>query len=139
MSKYDPLTHFLGHSHASAIPMQFAEIEKLLGFSLPPSARTHRAWWSNNPDNNVMTKAWLAGGYETEQVDIEGEKLVFRSVDIAALPARVGPADAPRTRHPLYGALKGTFVIADGVDLTEPADPEWADLVEDPNWRTANL
>jgi hypothetical protein len=34
------------------------------------------------------------------------------------------------TRHPLIGWMKGTVSIPDGVDLTEPACPEWADLIE---------
>jgi hypothetical protein len=33
-------------------------------------------------------------------------------------------------RQPLFGSMKGTFTIAPGVDLTEPAMPEWADLIE---------
>lgn len=36
----------------------------------------------------------------------------------------------PSRRHPLFGCLKGTITIAPGVDLTEPAFPEWADLIE---------
>ena len=36
------------------------------------------------------------------------------------------PTDAERLgRHPLFGALKGTTFIPPGVDLTEPADPNW--------------
>jgi hypothetical protein len=27
--------------------------------------------------------------------------------------------------HPLFGALKGLLRIAEGADLTKPADPEW--------------
>jgi hypothetical protein len=30
----------------------------------------------------------------------------------------------------MFGALKGLVRIAPGVDLTEPADPEWADSLE---------
>ena len=33
-------------------------------------------------------------------------------------------------RHPLFGALKGTVLIPPGVDLTDPADPEWADIAD---------
>ena len=29
------------------------------------------------------------------------------------------------TRHPLFGSMKGATEIAEGVDLTEPADPIW--------------
>jgi hypothetical protein len=35
------------------------------------------------------------------------------------------------SRHPLIGWMKGTFTIAEGVDLTEPACPEWADLIDE--------
>jgi hypothetical protein len=28
-------------------------------------------------------------------------------------------------RHPLFGFMKGTVEVAEGVDLTEPADPTW--------------
>jgi hypothetical protein len=33
-------------------------------------------------------------------------------------------------RHPGFGVMKGTFKIARGVDLTEPA-PEWTEFVEE--------
>jgi hypothetical protein len=33
-------------------------------------------------------------------------------------------------RHPAFGALKDTTFVPPGVDLTEPADPDWADLNE---------
>ena len=137
MSKYAPLRSFLEDRHSEMVPMTFAEIEKVLGFKLPHS-RNYPAWWSNNPTNNVMTKEWLAAGYKTEQVDIEGRKLVFRREK----PLRhTGFAEGPTpmqykatTKHPIFGALKDVTWIAPDVDLTAPADPEWADLVEDPNW-----
>ena len=143
MSKYDALRVFLEGQHAERVPMTFAEIERLVGFKLPMS-QTIRAWWSNNPDNNVMTKAWLAAGYKTEQVDIEGRKLVFRrdgtARQQAALRASGFAEEAPAKRaketgrHPIFGALKDVTWIAPGTDLTEPADPEWADIVESEDW-----
>jgi hypothetical protein len=33
-------------------------------------------------------------------------------------------------RQPLFGALKGTVFVLPGVDLTEPADPDWAIVAE---------
>lgn len=132
MSKYDPLAHFLERSTSSEIRMSFDEIEEVLGFALPPS-QTHRAWWSNNPSNNVMTKAWLSAGYETEQVDIEGRKLTFRRVRPKSQPAKSFGSAAPANvrlarRHPLFGWMAGTFTVAPGTDLTAPADPGWADM-----------
>jgi hypothetical protein len=34
-------------------------------------------------------------------------------------------------RHPLFGSLKGMAHVAPGVDLTEPADSEWADRLDE--------
>jgi hypothetical protein len=40
-------------------------------------------------------------------------------------------APAVSKRHPLFGRLKGTVQVAPGVDLTEPADPAWADRLDE--------
>jgi hypothetical protein len=45
----------------------------------------------------------------------------------SALPAKA----IAGTIHPLIGWMKGTFTIPEGVDLTEPARPEWADLIDE--------
>jgi len=136
MGKYEPLGQFLRSQRAREVPMTFREIEKITGVKLPPKAQHHRAWWSNNPDNNVMTKVWLEAGFESAQVDIEARKLVFRRVVKA--PEPIGgfaePAQKPYAtkdgRHPAWGALKDITFVPPGVDLTEPAFPEWADLLD---------
>lgn len=126
MSKYDPLTRHLSSRNQTRIPMGFDELERLLGFDLPPSARKHRAWWSNNPSNSVMTKAWLAAGYQSEQVDLEAERLTFVRLNETS-PAAATPK--PKGRHPLIGCMKGTVTIMPGTDLTEPTAPDWPDLL----------
>ena len=78
MSKYDPLSDFLKSKNHDRVPMTFEELERLIDDTLPPSARKHRAWWSNNPSNSVITRAWLDAGYITRNVDLGGERLVFR-------------------------------------------------------------
>jgi hypothetical protein len=41
------------------------------------------------------------------------------------------PCDKPRSdRHPLFGALRDVTFVLPEVDLTEPADPEWATIRE---------
>ena len=76
----------------------------------------------NNPNNSVMTKAWVEAGFRSEQVDMEGRKLVFRRVR----GPKPSATDSERTGpHPLIGWMKGTVRVAPGVNLTEPADPEW--------------
>ena len=87
MGKYEPLGQFLRTQRTSEVPLTFREIERITGVKLPPKAQHHRAWWSNNPNNNVMTKVWLDAGFESAQVDMEGRKLVFRRVAKASEPA----------------------------------------------------
>ena len=135
MGKYENLGVFLQKQRAREVPLTFREIEKITGVKLPPKAQHHRAWWSNNPSNNVMTKVWLEAGYESAQVDMNARKLVFRRiVKPEASGGFAEPARKPyATRdghHPARGALKGMIRIPPGVDLTEPASPEWADLAD---------
>jgi hypothetical protein len=125
MSKYEGLGSFLKNQRNDRVPMSFADVERVTGRKLPPSAVKHRPWWSNNPSNSVMTRVWLDAGFESEQVDMAGRRLVFRRVR--------RPVDSPgesggareRAYHPLLGALKGLLRITPGTDLTKPADPDW--------------
>jgi hypothetical protein len=41
------------------------------------------------------------------------------------------PHAKQKERHPLFGALKGVTLIPPGVDLTEPANPDWGKVYED--------
>jgi hypothetical protein len=134
MGKYEPLGQFLRNQRTQEVPLTFGEIEKITGVKLPPKAQHHRAWWSNNASNNVMTKVWLEAGFESAKVDISARKLVFRRVEKVPSEAAPQPALKPYAtkdgRHPAFGAMKGMIRIAPGLDLTEPADPEWADLAD---------
>ncbi|MCG6204071.1 hypothetical protein LPW26_05450 [Rhodopseudomonas sp. HC1] len=125
MGKYTPLTEFLKKQAVGEVRMSFAQIERVIGSKLPPVSR-YRAWWSNSPTNNVMTKAWLEAGFRSEQVDMASGRLVFRRDEQAGrLRAAAGAKPGP---HPLFGCMKGTVHIPAGVELTAPADPEWGEL-----------
>src|SRR6187399_841696 len=138
MGKYAPLKTFLLDQGRDHVPMTFAEIEKVLDLQLPPS-KQYPAWWSNNPSNNTMTREWLDAGYETESVDIAGQKLVFRRVrkHPQALPApqNASPggdvveteASSKPRRHPGFGFMKGLMTIEEGYDVTKPLDEAWGD------------
>jgi hypothetical protein len=127
MSKYDALGSFLRSQGGELVPMTFGEIERVTGTKLPNS-KQYPAWWSNNIWNNVMTKVWLEAGYRSEQVDIAHEKLVFRR-DVSdqrnlkedSQMFEPAPKSSVFQGHPIVGALKGTFTIEPGWDLTKPA------------------
>jgi hypothetical protein len=136
MSKYEPLVKYLRSQNRAHVPMTFREIEQILGRSLPPSKK-HRAWWSNNSSNNVMTRQWLAAGYETASVDVVSERLVFRRSSeklrgTEADSAKGGDQDdQDDLNDPIFGCMKGTMTIPADLDLTAPADPEWGKVYED--------
>jgi hypothetical protein len=135
MGKYVNLGEFLRSQKGSMVRLTFSDVERITGHRLPRSSR-YPAWWSNNPSNNVMTQIWLEAGFKTEQVDIEGRKLVFRRVK-ASEPAiddsRAAKNKAATTGgdHPAFGSMKGTVTVAPGVDLTEPADPDWGKVYDE--------
>lgn len=126
MGKYEPLTTFLAQAPGTEIPMTFADIERVTGHALPAS-KQYPAWWSNNPSNNVMTKAWLAAGYQTERVDIAGERLVFRRVtgraSMAAAPESPSPTGSILER--IRARLGGMVTVSPGVDLAAPVSDLW--------------
>jgi hypothetical protein len=130
MGKYTPLKEFLLEQGKERVPMTFAEIEKVLDASLPASKR-YPAWWSNNEFNNTMTSEWIAAGYQTESVDVEGEKLVFRKVVKQASPkgGNDGRKHAGETqvRLPFFGFMKGKMTIEPGYDITKPIDVAWGE------------
>ena len=127
MPKYALLEMHLRSSGRAIVPMTFREIENVIGSTLPPKSAKHRAWWSNNPSNNVMTKAWLAAGYESARVDMHNRKLVFRKASPEAdLQPTQGTADnRGGSFSRIFGALKGTVTIAPDTDLTAPIGEEW--------------
>ncbi|WAC59976.1 DUF7662 domain-containing protein [Brevundimonas sp. SL130] len=123
MGKYEPLTRYLADRPTAEVPMTFSEIERVLGAALPAS-KQYPAWWSNNPSNNVMTRAWLEAGFQTERVDIGREKLVFRRIrpEDRQNPSSARPNILERIRH----RLAGTVTIPPGVDVTQPTGDVWA-------------
>jgi hypothetical protein len=125
MSRYESLQAFLQRQSAAEIPLSFAEIEEIIGTQLPRSAHRHRAWWSNNPSNNEMTRSWLAAGYITERVDMATERLVFRRQPGHSAPKSRGAGRTPGFLDRIRGQLAGTAKVADGVDLTSPTGETW--------------
>ena len=74
--KYRRLTELLDASHERTVSLTFDEIEKTIGFSLPGSAREHRAFWANTTTHSIAL-SWLSIGYKTVDVNMNMETVVF--------------------------------------------------------------
>ena len=55
----------------------FTEIEKVIGDSLPPSARNYRQWWANNNEEGRHSHVWMDLGWETHNVNFAKETVSF--------------------------------------------------------------
>ena len=77
--KYSKLYTHLRSRPAELWRTTFREIESVLGFELPASARLHRPWWANQRGGNGHSQAlaWSIAGWETADVDLEAETLTF--------------------------------------------------------------
>jgi len=75
MSKYSGLEEYL--KHKVEIILTYAEIEKIIGDKLPPSAYTDRTWWGNttNP-SRTHAQSWLNSGWKIKSVEL-GNKITL--------------------------------------------------------------
>ncbi len=130
VSKYAPLEAYLKSAGFETIFITFSEIETIIGDRLPPSARKHRPWWSNNTSNSAMTRSWTAAGFKTTQVNINNESLVFVKTGVGNALANPSKMSLPSGRdiHPAFGCLRDTVTMPGDADLTVPASDDWADL-----------
>jgi hypothetical protein len=126
VSKYEPLGQFLRKQKRNRIAMTFADIEKIIGAKLPKS-KMNRAFWSNNPDNNVMTREWVKVGFETGDVDTRKGELVFRKKAKLSKTSKSGTSTPWKN---IYGCMKGMISFAPGFDATSPAftAEEWDEI-----------
>ena len=79
MGKYEPLSTHLGAASANEWSATFTQVEQILGFPLPPSARKHREWWSNQAGaGHSQARGWQDAGWQVWKVELGGEMVIFR-------------------------------------------------------------
>ena len=82
MSIYDPLHKWLCANAAgniNKISATFKQIESVLGFDLPDTARTNPRWWGNETGDtrHVQCRAWMDAGYQTRNLSLANESVEF--------------------------------------------------------------
>jgi hypothetical protein len=78
--KYTPL-----EDHLRALPatqkevhLSFAQVEKILGSSLPASAYEDERWWMHATEgNHVHKRAWSTAGWQVNGVDVKKKRVRF--------------------------------------------------------------
>ena len=59
---YLSLYRYLEHRYASTVVLTFDQIETLIGFALPASARSEPDWWSAANATHAHASAWAGAG-----------------------------------------------------------------------------
>jgi hypothetical protein len=77
--KYKALYEYLEHRYANTVVLTFAQIEDLLGFTLPDAARVDHAWWANNGPNDIPpphSRSWTLAS-RTATPNLPAQTVVF--------------------------------------------------------------
>lgn len=77
-SKYQPLLDYLRRSDQLVVTLTLAEIETILGSTLPESAYRSRGWWGNRSKGALQASAWMDAGYLVDTIDLDQRQITFR-------------------------------------------------------------
>lgn len=104
MSKYAPLADYLRNLDRSEVTLSFDEIERLLGFRLPPTAGRFRPYWSNSGvKDGHPGRLWREAGWRQIRLDLTGRHVSFRRSE--AMPFDLESL-RPKTKGLLYELLQ---------------------------------
>jgi hypothetical protein len=103
MSKYTTLGEFLLARIEDRVSLSFSDIESILSFPLPKSARKFRTWWANDATHSHAKNGWLAYGWRVMEVNLNNQIIQFRRV--AALRLKRTTFTLPVSGEPRYSTL----------------------------------
>lgn len=76
--KYVALTRYLRAlpARGTTVTLSFRDLESILTFPLPPSAREHRPWWANQTNNagRPQAQGWMNAGFVVDSVFLCGKE-----------------------------------------------------------------
>jgi len=110
MSKYDPLRSHLECTKGNRWRGTFTEIENILGFALPHSARNHPAWWANeNKAHQPQKLAWLTAGWRTANLNLTAETIEFVLDGSAEFSRNFGSTEVEKRSQKLQQSSRPDF------------------------------
>jgi DNA-binding transcriptional regulator YiaG len=139
-SKYQPLLEYLRGSNQREIILTFAEIEALMNDTLPDSARSKQAWWSNRTKGALQASAWMEAGYRVEDVDLDEQRVTFRQPITKPQVQRVG--DTVRWNSELIKALRRYMGLtqaefAERLGVRQATVSQWENKAYEPTLATS--
>jgi hypothetical protein len=74
--KYRPLWEWLLSQSVRQVRLSFTDVERILGFPLPPSSRKHAAHWSSY-EGSAVVRAIHDAGWRARDVDLNAGHVTF--------------------------------------------------------------
>jgi len=115
--KYAALGEYLDSRDGDGITLSFAQIEAILGDTLPKSAVDYDAWWSNTPAPGRHNHIWLSRGWETADLNRAARTVRFTRVQFSTLPLKTSRGGRAARSTPLPLAMLGPAPIASSNDV----------------------
>ncbi len=79
MRNYSALSAYLSTVAADTVDLSFAQVESIIGDTLPPSASVHPAWWSNEKSgSHRWAHLWQSAGWLSGKIDLTQRVVSFR-------------------------------------------------------------
>lgn len=75
-AKYRGLAEYLLSSNETRVTLSYSQIEKILGFDLPDTARKFKQSYWANTETHSYASSWMAVGYKT-RVDVDSDTVTF--------------------------------------------------------------
>ncbi len=140
-SKYQPLLEYLQESDRVEVVLTFADIETLMGASLPESARHNRSWWSNRSKGALQATAWMNAGYLVKNLNFLDEQVIFYKPSQVYTVPRVN--DEIQWNGELVKALRSHMKLtqvgfAQELRIRQQTVSEWEKGVYEPSRASSN-
>ena len=75
-TKYRGLAEYLLSSNETKVTLSYSQIEEILGFALPDTARKFKQSYWANTETHSYASSWMAVGYKT-RVDVDSDTVTF--------------------------------------------------------------
>ncbi len=78
--KYREVSAWLARQSGDRFDVTFAQVEEILGFPLPPSARKHNAYWSGGQPGSTVGNAIRDAGWRAFNLNLAAERVTLEKV-----------------------------------------------------------